>query len=497
MTEHPGEPAAPTPPDERSGPRVGVDEWVARAEEHDTRYAGLGGFVRRLSDHVPWYAWLVVGTAAGVVFGLVESSPYLLTVGVVTVVYMTLAVGLNVVVGWAGLLDLGYIVFWGLGAYGYAWFSSNHFHTHWPAELSVPIIAAGVGIVGLLVGLTSWRLQGDYLAIVTLFLLEIFGNVTTNADKINFPYFGHVAFTNGPNGIADLDRYDVFGLKVGTVRGYLFLSLGGLVLVTLVLIAIDSSRIGRAWRALREDPLAAELLSMPVKRLKLLAFVFGAAIAGFSGTIYGAFQNSVFPTNFLPETLILLYAMVILGGAGSIGGVLLGAFVVNVGLELLRSDQWQGYLFYGLIVLGLVVAGLTKGWRWKAPLVLAGTVGFGYAVHGIVDAVHPAWVKGHAASSGFIGRFAEHWVLAPKDPYYSSRYAFVILIVLVVTVPRLPGIWRVLALIPTLYLAACVWENVLAPNPPATRLLLLGAMLVVLMNVRPQGLLGTARVEIV
>ncbi len=488
----------PAPPDVRDRPRVGVDEWVASQERLDERYSGFAGRLLKVADRMPWYGWLALGIAAASLVGGATSDEYVLRVGTLTILFVALALGLNIVVGWAGLLDLGYIVFMGLGAYGFAWFSSDQFHTHWPAELSVPIVIAGTAVVGLLIGLTSWRLQGDYLAIVTLFMLEIFGNLTVNVDRIKWPGFGHLALTNGPNGILSIDSYNVFGLKIAGIRGYYFLALVAFAIVAVALWFLNESRTGRAWRALREDPLAAELLSIPVKWLKLLAFVLGAAVAAFVGTIYAGLNGSVFPSNFLPEFLILLYAMVILGGTGSIGGVAIGAVVINVGTELLRSPSYEGYLFYGLIAVGLLSAGLLRRWPWRwVGAVTGGAVAFGLVVHAIVGAVWDGGTGGHVGSGGWVGSAVRHWVLLPKDPYYSSRYAYVLLVLLAIAAMRAPGLWRKLLLVPTLYLAACVWENLLTGNPAGTRLILLGSLLVVLMNVRPQGLLGTARVEIV
>ena len=488
-------PNAPAPPDARDRPRVGVDTWVAEAEERRGR-SGLEGRIRTLAERTPWWAWLAAGIAVGVLFGALSDSKYVLNVGILTLLYAVMALGLNVVVGWAGLLDLGYVAFWGLGAYGYVWLSSDETGIHLPAELTIPIVLVGVAIVGLLIGLTSWRLQGDYLAIVTLFVLEIFGNLAQNVDRIHFPYWGQHQITNDGLGIKDFDRFNFFGLHLHSVRAYFWLALVTTVIVVVALRLLDASRTGRAWRALREDPLAAELLSIPVQRLKLLAFVFAAAIAALSGLVFAAYENAVFPQNFTPEVLILVYAMLILGGTGSIAGAIVGAISIYGTLELLRSDTYQGYLFYGLVLGALVVAAFRR-WRWQAPALAAATVVVGLVAHAIVAAAWPEGVKGHPLSGGFIGRVVDGWVIAPRDPYTVGRYAFVALVVAVILAFRAPGIWRIVALAPTLYLAACVWENVLLSNTPATRLMLLGAVLVVMMMARPQGLLGTSRVEIV
>jgi len=245
---------------------------------------------------------------------------------------------------------------------------------------------------------------------------------------------------------------------------------------------------------LREDPLAAELLGTPVNRLKLLAFSLGAAVAGLTGTLFAGLNTAVFATSFDVTLLITIYAMVILGGAGSLTGVALGAVVVNVSLEVLRTPDHARWIFYLAILVGLTFA--LRPW-WKLAAVLGGTAVFGLAVHGV--AVH-AWSKqthGQLQSAGRLGAVLRHWVVLPTNPQQVGNYAFVLLIGLVIVLTTLKGISRLAVLVPTLYLTAFVWENRLVVEPSVTRLLLIGALLIVLMNARPQGLLGTSRVEIV
>ena len=232
---------------------------------------------------------------------------------------------------------------------------------------------------------------------------------------------------------------------------------------------------------------------MPVNRLKLLAFVFGAAVAGLTGTIFSAVQISVFPEDFYTPVLITIYAMMILGGAGSIVGAVLGAITVNVVLEVLRTPDNARYVFYLGILAGLLL--LFRPW-WRLGVVLGGTVGLGFAVHAIVAAT---WPRGTAGPSpgGFLGGFIKDWVILPRDPYYIGNAAFGALIFAVLALTLLKGWWRTIFVIPVLYLASFVWENRLVQEGAgATRLILLGSILIVLMHVRPQGLLGTARVEI-
>jgi ABC-type branched-subunit amino acid transport system permease subunit len=232
---------------------------------------------------------------------------------------------------------------------------------------------------------------------------------------------------------------------------------------------------------------------MPVNRLKLLAFMFGAATAGLTGTIFASVQLGVFPQNFDLPLLITVYAMVILGGAGSIPGVVIGAITINVSLELLRDPSQARALFYSAIVLGLVA--LVRPWR-KLAAVGAGLVVFGIVVYQLAEWLRPAWVSGTIEGGGF-SDLLDGWVIHPANPTRLGNIGFVLLIVAVLALTELRGIWRTILLVPTLYLAAFVWENRLVTEPSVTRILLLGALLIVLMTWRPQGLLGTSRVEIV
>ena len=210
---------------------------------------------------------------------------------------------------------------------------------------------AGGALLGLLVGLPSRRLVGDYLAIVTLFFGQAFVVFVNNANRINFPFIGHTDLTGGANGLDNIDPLNLFGWTVTTTKEYYYFTLGAFVLVMTLLYFVNQSRTGRAWRALREDPLAAEVMSMPINRLKLMAFVFGAATAAFAGSIYGSVQTGAFPGDFDIGLLITIYAIVILGGAGSLAGVIVAAIIVNAVPELLRDPNQAEWVFYvGLTV---------------------------------------------------------------------------------------------------------------------------------------------------
>jgi len=481
-----------------AGPAVGQDEWVARHGERRTRRTGLLGTLEERLAVVPWWSWLTLFVGIICLLPLGFESGYIRRVAFDTVVFMLLALGLNIVVGWGGLLDLGFIAFYGVGAYTYALLSSGQYDLHLPTLVVIPIVAVVGGIVGWLVGLPSRRLTGDYLAIVTLFFFQVFLTATTNGDDIRGE-----SVTNGPNGILDVDEFDIFGwtLPRSTSEGlfgvtYLYVALVFFVVVYVALHLLNDSRTGRAWRSLREDPLAAELMGMPVNRLKLMAFAFGAAVAALTGTFATALNGSVFPQNFEFPLLITIYTMVILGGAGSQAGVVVGAVIVSVLLEALRDANDARGLFYVVLVLGLVAAFRVSA---KLAVVLGGTIVFGFVARLVAGGIDDAWTVGRIDDEG--GRLADwaaNWVIVPpRLDAWVAPVAYIGLVALVLLLNHVRGWVRIALLVPTLYLAAFVWENVLLARPESTRYIVVGALLVAMMVARPQGLLGEKRVEIV
>jgi ABC-type branched-subunit amino acid transport system permease subunit len=461
------------------GPRIGADEWVSRQEERHRKHE----LTRRLEQageriSAPIRFFLLVGGIA--IFGIATSDQYYQRVGFNTLYYAALALGLNVVVGWAGLLDLGYVAFFGLGAYAYALLDSPKFHHHWPALATMVVVGLGCAVVGMLVSLPSRRLFGDYLAIITLFFGQIFYNLV-----------GNLSLTNGQNGMTNLDPLDFFGFHITTVRQYFYVALVLFTVVTCVLWLINHSRTGRAWRSLREDQMAAQLLGMPVNWLKLLAFAFGAAVAGLSGTVFASLEVNIFPNNFYLSVLITLYAIVILGGAGSMPGVMLGTFVIIVGLELLSTPDNARLLFYAVIAVGLAL--FLRPLKW-IPIVVGGTIALGFVVNTIATSVWPSGTK--PTDFGGQNQMMSTWVVELTDPTRAGAWAYAILIGAVLGLTLLKGWVRRIALIPVIYLAAFVWENELVLNPSVTAMILLGALLIAVMIARPAGLLGKARVEI-
>jgi branched-chain amino acid transport system permease protein len=487
-----------TPKDERApaAPKVGVDEWVAQYERRRRERAGPFAPLVRVWDTTPRPAWMTAMVFFAVLYGIFATNEGDLRIGINTILFALLALGLNVVVGWAGLLDLGYVAFYGFGAYVYAFVASGKFGVHLPTPAAVAVVVAATALLGLLLGLPSWRLLGDYLAIVTLFFAQIFLVVTTNGNRINFPWRDEPAnITGGPNGIPGVDPFQVAGTRAVETKTYYWIALGAFVLVAAGLYLLNDSRTGRAWRALREDPLAAEAMTMPVNRLKLLAFMFGAATAGLTGSIFAAVQIGVFPQNFELFLLITIYAMVILGGAGSIGGVVIGAVAIGVTLEILRDADWGRVIFYVLLLSSIFV--LVRPWRY-VPWVVVAVVVLGALLNQIVGEIWPRGIERAALEAdGPLGGLVDDWVLLPEQPGTIGSAAFVVLVLGLLALTLVRGWPRIAGAVPLVYLGAFVWENKLIFQPSVTRFLLVGALLVFVMNLRPQGLMGTARVEIV
>jgi ABC-type branched-subunit amino acid transport system permease subunit len=471
-------------------PGIGRDEWVASAEGRRER--SLSARAEQLYERTPAAAKLVALALPFAVFPLLVDSDYLMQVGIDTLIYVLLALGLNVAVGWVGLLDLGYVAFFGLGAYLYAAVASEYAGRYWDGMLAIPAIAIAVAASGFLLGSTSRRLVGDYLAIVTLFFLQLWLVVLVNA-----------TFTRGPNGISDIYPLELFGRTIVSLEGYFYVILAVFVLVVSFLFLLNQSRTGRAWRALREDELAAELMTMPVNRLKLMAFAVGAGIAGIAGALFAPVQGAVFPASFDIVLLITVYAMVVLGGAGSIFGVTVGAVLINASLEALRDPSDASWLFYGVVVLAIA---LMLRPRWLGPGVLGATVLFGVVVHEIAERWRPSLVEGTTVGTARVDEWVDSWVLVPEGAVGPdglptgafARLAYLGLVAAVLALTLVGNRWlRAALMVPTLYLAACVWTNILLAQPAVARFVLIGAMLVALMAVRPQGLFGQRRVEIV
>jgi branched-chain amino acid transport system permease protein len=256
------------------------------------------------------------------------------------VLYIMLALGLNIVVGFAGLLDLGYIAFYAVGAYLYALLASPHFGVHWPVWAVLPLGALVAGLFGVLLGAPTLRLRGDYLAIVTLGFGEI---IRIFLNNLNAP----INITNGPKGIARIDPVTLFGHPLSrsidfagfTFSGvmlYYYLFLGLALLVVLVGVRLQDSRIGRAWVAIREDEVAAKACGINTRNVKLLAFAMGASFGGVAGGLFASFQEFVSPESFGLLESVMVLCMVVLGGMGHIPGVILGGLMLTILPEAFR-----------------------------------------------------------------------------------------------------------------------------------------------------------------
>lgn len=466
---------------------LGRDEWVS---EHSQRlrsdpWMAIGQMIER----IPFAVRLVLIAAAGVAFPLFTENSYVLRIVGTVALFASLAIGLNLVAGFAGLLDLGYVAFYGIGAYTYAYLSSDFTGIHLPTWITVMIVIGVGALFGWLLGLPSMRLVGDYLAIATLGFLLVFIQLVTSLTRVSLPWTdGPVDLTGGPNGIVNLDDLSLFGWTASSVQHYLLILLGLLLLVMTIAHNLDRSRVGRGWRALRENELAADVMGMPTKRLKLLAFVFGSAIAGVSGVVFAAWQGAVFPSNFALPLLITLYSIIVLGGLGNIPGVLMGAFVLVVVPELLRDVGLASTLFYAAVVLTIFVA--IKP-RWQAGAVLAATALLGAIARISVPGARPPEGEGLGALVGQI------LVVPGDDAELVGNIAFATVLALLFISAYLPNrATRLAALVPMLWLLALAWNTRLSQDPSITRLLLVGLTLVALMNFRPAGLFGRTRVEV-
>lgn len=310
-------------------------------------------------------------------------NPFLLELGFQICAFATLALGLNIVVGFAGLLDLGYIAFYAVGAYLWGFFGSQQMynlravagvtsvHTDYPLDPNLFWLFLALGVIvaaftGVMLGTPVLRLRGDYLAIVTLGFGEVIRVLANNLDK-------PLNITNGPQGITQIQRPDLppnlvspdflswlsglAGRQIGQVDvyGYFFYFLGLLLLITTIIVAqrLENSRLGRAWTAIREDEVAAIAMGVPLVRSKLAAFAIGASFSGAMGVVFAANRSFISPETFSLTASISVLVMVILGGLGSIPGVIVGAAVVTIlnidflqtlSLELSRLRQGTGMI---------------------------------------------------------------------------------------------------------------------------------------------------------
>jgi branched-chain amino acid transport system permease protein len=321
--------------------------------------ADIGELTRRHSRLL-----VTAGVVAAAAFPFTqEGNGYALQIAASIGVFAAAAVGLNIVVGLAGLLDLGYIAFFGVGAYLAAIVSgtaSSVYHVHLPFGLAVLLGAAVSGLFGILLGAPTLRLRGDYLAIVTLGFGEIFRITANNLDGTTGP-----ALTNGPNGISNIpdlavgsfdfgDGHTILGVGVPFQANYYWLEIILVAAAMFAFLRLTESRIGRAWVAIREDELAAAATGINTTRLKLLAFAIGATMAGAAGSVDAHVLKVTEPDSFTFIESATLLAAVILGGMGTVPGALLGATILYMLPEKLRFLQDLRLLVFGIVLVLLM-----------------------------------------------------------------------------------------------------------------------------------------------
>lgn len=285
----------------------------------------------------------------------------------VALLFILLGLGLNIVVGYAGLLDLGYIAFFAVGAYSYALLASPQFGIHGSFVALLPLGALVAAVFGILIGAPTLRLRGDYLAIVTLGFGEI---IRICLNNLNRP----VNITNGPQGITLIDplalgdialnqTYTIAGVTVAPVHSYYFVFLACAATSIFISLRLEDSRIGRAWIAIREDELAARSMGINTRNVKLLAFAMGATFGGVAGGLFASFQGFISPESFTLLDSVMVLCMVVLGGMGNVGGVVLGALLLTALPEALRyagplQQDWLGAVYVDPSNLRMLLFGL-------------------------------------------------------------------------------------------------------------------------------------------
>ncbi len=324
---------------------------------------------RALSPRLRWLAYLIIAALLIALPFVVDALLGRAWVRIIDValLFILLALGLNIVVGYAGLLDLGYIAFFAVGAYSYALLASPQFGIHASFLLLLPLGALVAGVFGILLGAPTLRLRGDYLAIVTLGFGEI---IRIFLNNLNRP----VNITNGPQGITLIDplhiggislsnTYTVGGLTLAPVHSYYFVFLACALVAIVISLRLEDSRIGRAWVAIREDEVAASAMGINTRNIKLLAFAMGATFGGVSGGLFASFQGFISPESFTLLDSIMVLCMVVLGGMGNVGGVVLGAILLTALPEALRyagqmQQAWLGAVYIDPSDLRMLLFGL-------------------------------------------------------------------------------------------------------------------------------------------
>ena len=300
---------------------------------------------RRLAREPRFYIPALIGVCVFVLAFPFVFSLYQTNIMITALIYVITGLGLNIVVGLAGLLDLGYVAFYAVGAYSYA-LLNYHFGLGFWAALPV---GAGLGLIfGILLGFPVLRLKGDYLAIVTLGFGEIIRLVLENWNEFSF----------GPSGIANIPRPGLFGIEMSLQQAtiYLYFVMIFLALATIFVVRrLQDARIGRAWIALREDEVACQAMGIDKTRTKLSAFAMGATWAGMAGVVFAAKTTFINPASFTLWESIIILCVVVLGGMGSVIGVIFGALTLILLPEYLRVFSEYRLLVFGAVLVVMMV----------------------------------------------------------------------------------------------------------------------------------------------
>ncbi len=323
--------------------------WRALLKRRNNRKSDVDLWQHKISELVnsdPRILWGTLGSLliAAVVFPFFASS-YSIGIMATALSWVMLGLGLNIVVGLAGLLDLGYVAFYAVGAYSYALLNMHFGISFW---LALPIGALLAAMFGILLGIPVLRLRGDYLAIVTLGFGEIIRLVLQNWND----------FSRGPSGISGIDRPDLFGMKLSLHQHAILIYLIVLLLVIFTIFVVNrlrNSRIGRAWIALREDEIACQAMGIDRMRTKLTAFALGATWAGMAGVVFAGRVTFINPDSFTFWESALILSIVVLGGMGSIVGVILAAFILVLLPEYFRAFSEYRMLVFGACMVLMMV----------------------------------------------------------------------------------------------------------------------------------------------
>jgi branched-chain amino acid transport system permease protein len=317
-----------------AGRAARISDELARAARFD-----------RLPDWLDRRVAVAAGVALVLAFPMLVETHYYIRVGAAIGLAAMMTGSLCVVTGWAGQLNLGHIGFYAIGAYVYAFLASPHFGAHLPFLTAVAVAAGVAALIGLAIGAVSLRLSGDYLAMVTLAFAEIVRNLLISLDR-------PIDLTGGVNGILNIDTPSIAGVAIEELGGYYYL-IWGFALITLAgLGRLHRSKIGRAWIAIREDEVAASHMGIDLFRYKVLAFTLAAMLAAMAGSLFAAWQGSVFPDSFTLEQTAVLYAMLVVSGAAGMPGIVVGAAMLTIIPELLRDyGVYRMLLFGALLVL--------------------------------------------------------------------------------------------------------------------------------------------------